>query len=69
MLDHDRGGTNRDLSEDLQDAWERMRDAAVDLGEQRIYASHNSIMFARKSCHSSSGRSALLGLCFFLGRT
>ena len=41
----------KDLSEDLQDAYERLRDAAVDLGEQRIYASHSSIMFARKACY------------------
>ena len=41
----------RDLSEDLRDAWERLRDSAVEFGEQRIYASHHSIMFARKSCY------------------
>ena len=38
----------KDLSEDLQDAYARLRDTAVELGEQRIYASHSSIMFARK---------------------
>ena len=37
----------KDLSEDLRDAWARLRETATDLGEQRIYASHNSIMFAR----------------------
>ena len=31
-----------DLSEDLRDAWERLRETAVSFGEQRIYASHNS---------------------------
>ena len=41
----------KDLSEDLQDAFARLREAAVELGEQRIYASHNSIMFARKACY------------------
>jgi Mg-chelatase subunit ChlI len=41
----------KDLSEDLRDAWERLRDAATDLGEQRIYASHHSIMFARKAAY------------------
>lgn len=40
-----------DLSEDLQDAYARLREAAVELGEQRIYASHHSIMFSRKACH------------------
>jgi hypothetical protein len=41
----------KDLSEDLRDAWERLRETAADLGEQRIYASHHSIMFARRSCY------------------
>ena len=41
----------QDLSEDLRDAWERLRETAVSLGDQRIYASHKSIMFSRKSCH------------------
>ena len=41
----------QDLSEDLQDAWERLRETAVDFGDQRIYASHKSIMFSRKSCY------------------
>src|SRR5688572_11795401 len=41
----------QNLSEDLQDAWERLRETAVSLGDQRIYASHHSIMFARKSCY------------------
>ena len=33
-----------DLSEDLRDAWERLRESALEFGEQRIYASHHSIM-------------------------
>jgi hypothetical protein len=41
----------RDLSEDLQEAWERLRETAVSFGDQRIYASHKSIMFSRKSCY------------------
>src|SRR5438128_10953027 len=40
-----------DLSEDLMDAWERLRETATSFGEQRIYASHNSIMFSRKACY------------------
>lgn len=40
-----------DLSEDLQDAYERIRDAAVELGEQRVYASGSCIMFSRTSCY------------------
>lgn len=41
----------KDLSEDLRDAWERLRETAAEFGEQRIYASHHSIMFARKVCY------------------
>ena len=40
-----------ELSDDLREAWERVRETAADFGAQRIYASHNSIMFARKSCY------------------
>jgi hypothetical protein len=41
----------KDLSEDLREAWERLRETAADFGEQRIYASHNSIMFSRKASY------------------
>lgn len=41
----------KELCEDLQDAYERLRESAVELGDQRIYASHSSIMFSRKACH------------------
>ena len=40
-----------DLSEDLRDAWERLRETAVAFGDQRIYASGTSIMFSRESCY------------------
>ena len=59
----------KDLSEDLQDAWERLRETAVSFGEQRIYASHNSIMFARRSCYFFvRPKRSFLELCVFLGR-
>ena len=59
----------RDLSEDLQDAWERLRDTAASFGDQRIYASHNSIMFARKSCYFFvRPKKSFLEVCVFLGR-
>jgi hypothetical protein len=59
----------QDLSEDLQDAWERLREAAVSLGEQRIYASHRSIMFSRKSCYFFvRPKRNFLELSVFLGR-
>ena len=41
----------QDLPEELQDAYARLREAAVDFGEQRVYASGSCIMFARASCY------------------
>jgi hypothetical protein len=59
----------RDLSEDLQEAWDRLRESAVALGEQRIYASHKSIMFSRKSCYFFvRPKKHFLEVCVFLGR-
>jgi len=59
----------KDLSEDLQDAWERLRETAVEFGEQRIYASHHSIMFSRKACYFFvRPRKKYLEVVFFLGR-
>ncbi len=60
----------RDLSEDLQEAWQRLREAALSFGDQRIYASHNSIMFSRKSCYFFvRPKTNFLELCVFLRRT
>jgi hypothetical protein len=60
----------QDLSEDLQDAWERLRETAVSFGDQRIYASHKSIMFSRKSCYFFvRPKRNFLEVCVFLGRT
>jgi hypothetical protein len=60
----------KDLSEDLRDAWERVRETAVEFGEQRIYASHHSIMFSRKACYFFvRPRRARLEVIFFLART
>jgi hypothetical protein len=59
----------QDLSDDLRDAWERLRETAVSLGDQRIYASHKSIMFSRKSCYFFvRPKKNFLELCVFLGR-
>ena len=59
-----------DLSEDLQDAWQRLRETAVELGEQRIYASHHSIMFSRKACYFFvRPKRRCLEVCIFLPRT
>jgi len=58
------------LSEDLMDAWERLRETAADFGEQRIYASHHSIMFSRRACYFFvRPKQKLLEVWFFLGRT
>jgi hypothetical protein len=58
------------LSDDLQDAWQRLRETAVTFGEQRIYASHSSIMFSRKACYFFvRPKKSFLEVCVFLGRT
>jgi hypothetical protein len=58
------------LSEDLMDAWERLRETANEFGEQRIYASHHSIMFSRKVCYVFvRPKKKVLEVWFFLGRT
>jgi hypothetical protein len=60
----------QDLSEDLRDAWERLRETAVELGEQRVYASHQSIMFSRRTCYFFvRPKRSFLEVCVFLGRT
>lgn len=59
----------RHLPEHLQDAWERLRETAVEFGEQRIYASHHSIMFARRVCYCFvRPRPRYLEVCIFLER-
>ena len=59
----------KDLSEDLLNAWERLRETAVSFGDQRIYASHKSIMFSRRSCYFFvRPKRSFLELCVFLGR-
>ena len=59
----------QELSEDLQEAWQRLRETAVELGEQRIYASHHSIMFSRTSCYFFvRPKRTFLEVCVFLDR-
>ena len=58
-----------DLPEHLQEAWERLRETAAGFGEQRIYASHNSIMFSRIACYLFvRPKMSRLEVCLFLGR-
>ncbi|HMJ88084.1 MAG TPA: DUF5655 domain-containing protein [Vicinamibacterales bacterium] len=57
------------LSDDLRDAWERVRETAAALGDQRIYASGTAIMFSRDSCYFFvRPRRSFLEVCVFLGR-
>lgn len=57
------------LPEDFRDAYDRIRETAVEFGEQRIYASHNSIMFSRKACYFFvRPQRKHLEVCIFLGR-
>jgi len=59
----------QDLSDDLREAWERIRETAVEFGEQRIYASGTAIMFSRKTCYFFvRPRRSHLQVCVFLGR-
>jgi hypothetical protein len=59
----------RDLSDDFREAWERLRERVVSFGEQRIYASHHSIMFSQKTCYFFvRPKQNNLELCVFLGR-
>ena len=60
----------RDLSDDLREAWDRLHETALEFGEQRVYASHNSIMFSRKACYFFvRPKRKALEVCIFLGRT
>jgi hypothetical protein len=46
-----------------------LRETAAEFGDQRIYASHNSIMFSRKSCYFFvRPKKSFLEVCVFLGR-
>jgi len=59
----------QDLSPDLLETWERLRETAVSFGDQRIYASHHSIMFSRRSCYFFvRPKRSYLEVCVFLGR-
>ena len=59
----------QDLSEDLMDAWERLRETATEFGDQRIYASGRCIMFSRTACYFFvRPKRNVLEVCVFLGR-
>jgi Domain of unknown function (DUF5655) len=59
-----------DLSDELREAWDRLHETAAEFGAQRIYASHQSIMFARDQVYFFvRPKRSFLELVFFLGRT
>ena len=58
-----------DLPEDLREAWERLRETALEFGGQRVYASHHSIMFSKEVCYFFvRPKTKYLELCIMLGR-
>lgn len=58
-----------DLSEDLQEAWERLRESLAEIGPQRIYASGSCIMFSRDVCYVFvRPKRKVLEVCVFLDR-
>jgi hypothetical protein len=58
-----------DLPEDLREAWERLRETALDFGDQRVYASHHSIMFSKEVCYFFvRPKTKYLEVCIMLGR-
>jgi CO dehydrogenase/acetyl-CoA synthase gamma subunit (corrinoid Fe-S protein) len=59
-----------DLSEPLKEAWLKIREIASHFGEQRIYASHKSIMFSKKTCYFFvRPKKKVLEVVIFLKRT
>jgi hypothetical protein len=55
------------MSEDLRDAWYRLKETFLSYGPQRTYTSFRSLMFARKTCHAFvRPKKTYLELCFFL---
>lgn len=64
------GALTANLSDELREAWERLRETAAEFGEQRIYASHHSIMFSRTACYFFvRPKKNVLEIVFFLRRT
>lgn len=58
-----------DLPEDLREAWERLRETALEFGDQRVYASHHSIMFSKDVCYFFvRPKTKYLEVCIILGR-
>lgn len=61
------GQLTAELSEELRDAWRKIRRFGAGLGEQRIYASGKAIMFSRKVCYFFvRPKRSYLEVCLFL---
>jgi hypothetical protein len=57
----------QNLSEDLQDAWAKLKLFLLSMGDQELRTSHRSIMFARKTCYAFvRPKKAFIELNFFL---
>ncbi|MBY0505537.1 MAG: hypothetical protein K2X03_16610 [Bryobacteraceae bacterium] len=55
------------LTGDLNDAWIKLRAAALQLGPQEIHASAKAVMFSRSTCYLFvRTRKSALELCLFL---
>ncbi|MES3039405.1 MAG: DUF5655 domain-containing protein [Bdellovibrionota bacterium] len=55
------------LNEDLQDAFNQLREQAVQIGEQRIYNNARAVMFARRVCYMfMRPKKKYIEVCFFL---
>lgn len=59
----------RKLNEDLQDAFQTLRERAADFGEHKVYNNARAIMFSRRVCYMFvRPKKSYLELCFFLPR-
>lgn len=59
----------RDLTEELGDAWRKLKKFALELGNQRVYTSAKAIMFSREVCYMFiRPKRSYLELVFFLNR-
>ena len=70
LLDHDRNGPHSGSLGRSAGRLGAARETVVSFGDQRIYASHKSVMFSRESCYFFvRPKKSFLEVCVFLGRT
>lgn len=59
----------KNISDDVMDAWLRLKETALSFGEQSLTFSDKAILFTRKGCYLSvRPQKSYLGISFFLGR-